>query len=99
MDEFCFEEVIARHRGWVAGDWSANKESKSEPASKSAPNIKSISQERDGGRIPVVTDVTQEPSKDETTGRFKRKKTMEVKGETQTGMFNPVIADYKLTIV
>lgn len=116
MDEFCFEEAIAGHRGWMAKDWSLNKGLKSAPISDAISGFqepKLISCQVDGRRNASepdlgaesishdqrLSDVTQELSKDETISRPKRKKTMEVKGETQTGKFNFIISDHELIIV
>ena len=89
-DELCFAEVMARHRGWVAKDWS--KERQIAPRRivlpQSGMQLTTNRLAIDAGDVEeqdVTSNVTKDISREDNSGKPRRKKTIEVKGETQTG--------------
>ena len=109
-EEYSFEELRARHRGWLDKRWSretpaslngtsshAPKESSPLPASEDSTQNDSVDTATELSPHDGTTEVlgdhmlsdileTKDAPKSAKAQRGRRKKVMEVKGETQTGM-------------
>ena len=105
-EEFSFEELRAKHRGWLARDWAAEKQqiadiTQSSEVEQPSDTMSLVegSEAADGELVrdlqqslvlddrylaPSPTANVKEGSREGRTGRPRKMRIMEVKGETQT---------------
>lgn len=104
-DEFSFEETRARLRGWIGREWEREPPRKARIGSRQPeyPESKENTETTfsDPSQQDVMVDIDNTASdvagtREERNGKPKRKKVMEIKGETQTGMF--VWRDFHSTV-